>query len=310
MIQKKTLLSTRTSVKIYSSHANRPVPTNDEVCQGFITVANPSLNQVKALCAPDKLITDASSQRPNVASATSPTNATSSIHVGSQDTNLEVPQAPDTGTQFLPQTQVHRMPLAPVRLSGPSPGSKSIAATTPSPPMSIPMPMPSVSPPVPANARGFPTTATSYAMTQSPSPLPDHLSKPRATPEPLPQAPSTPSLTPGTNPSSKPIGATPITNSSLTTQPQPQPVSKDPKPAPKQNRTTKVNKPAQDAGGPTKSTKSSFSISTFTHVFKPLSSMPGAFPGPQMDVDWEVVENQGSAVQGGNWLKRLFRRLG
>ena len=44
-------------------------------------------------------------------------------------------------------------------------------------------------------------------------------------------------------------------------------------------------------------------------MFKPLPPVPESSSGPQMDVDWVMVENQGQAdVQGGNRLKRLFRR--
>ncbi|KAF8266955.1 hypothetical protein EI94DRAFT_99234 [Lactarius quietus] len=180
-------------------------------------------------------------------------------------------------------------------------------------PVSVPMPMPSVPAPPSAHAHPPTITATPHTMTWSPSPPPSHPSKAPATPESQknvssPQAPPTPSLSPGPNPSSKSMGATPIIKGpgNPTTQPHPQPASKSAKPASKQNRITKVDKPAQEVRGPT--TKASISISTFTQVFKPRPSMPGAFPGPEMDVDWVMVDQGPAEIQGGNWLKRLFRR--
>ena len=148
--------------------------------------------------------------------------------------------------------------LWPAYLQTDTPGSKAVAATAPIPPMPMPMPMfmpiPSVSPPPSAHARVSPVVATSNPMIQSsrqsPSPLWDHPSNP-ATLEPQkhvssPRAPATPRLSPGTNPSSKPVG---IINSNRPTQIHPQPAPKYVKPAPKQIRNTKVDKPVQDARG-------------------------------------------------------------
>ena len=148
--------------------------------------------------------------------------------------------------------------------------------------------------------------------TVSPPPL-GHHSEPSATPEPQkyvssPQAPAAPSLSPGTNPSSSPIGATPITIPTLTTRPHPQPVSKSVKRTQKQKPATKVNKPAQDASGPAKATKSFKSISTFAQMFKPHPPVRESSPEPQMDVDWIFVSQGPADVQGGNRLKQLFRR--
>ena len=98
LIQKKTLHSTRTSVKICASNANPRVATNDEVRHGFITVVNPSLIQVKASRTLDKRVTDTSSQMTIVSSATNSTIDSSSLHVGSRDANLGVPAA--HGTEF------------------------------------------------------------------------------------------------------------------------------------------------------------------------------------------------------------------
>jgi hypothetical protein len=311
LIQKKNLHSTRASVKICANSADPRVATNDEVRHGFITVVNPSLIQVKASRALDRRVTDTSSQSSTVHSATNPTNSSSSLHVGPRDANLEVLAVRGVETQSHPQIQAFPIPLAPVPPNGHTHGSKVIAATAPSPPMPMPMPtmpMPSVSPPAPAHARASPIAATPHPMTQSPSPLLGRPSKPLATLEPQknvssPRAPATPRLSPGTNPSSKPVG---IANPNLPTQPHPQPASKNVKPAPKQIRNTKVDKPVQDVRGATKST---ISISTFTHMFKP-ASMPGAFPGPEMDVDWVTVSHGPADSQGGNWLKRLFHRPG
>jgi len=275
-----------TSVKICVGHANHPVVTNDKVRPGFVTLVNPCLIWVKAPCAPDKHAADASSQRSNVPPATNPpARASSSVPVGVQGANPEVPSAHGADTRCLPQTQVHTVPLATVPPNQHTLGSKSIAATVPSPPAPT-----SPVPPPPVHARRSPITATSHTMTQSSSPLLAHHSKPPATQEPRknvpsPQAPTPPGSFPGTNP---------------------QLTSNNVKPPPIQNR-TKVDKPAQDGKGPTKSTKTSFSISSFTQMFKP-PSMPGAFPGPQMDVDWVMVSQGPTEIQGGNWLKRLFRR--
>jgi hypothetical protein len=287
------------------SHANHPVVTNDEVRPGFITLVNPRLIHVKAPRVSDKQAADASSQRSNAPSATNPTRASSSVHVGSHDANPEVLPAHSAGAQCLPQTQVPPTPLAHVPPNRHTPGSQSIAATVTSPPV----PMSSVSPPASAQARGSPITATPSTMTPSSLPIPAHHSKPPATQEPQkslpsPRARAPPSSFLGTNPPSEPIGVTPITSpgpGNRTAQhSHPQPTSNSVKPAPIQIR-TKVDKPAQDGKGPTKSTKTSISVSWFK------SSMPGAFPGPQMD-DWVVVSPGPTDVQSGNWLKRLLRR--
>ena len=275
---------------------------------------NLSLIQVKTSRAPDKRVTDTSSQLSIISSATNSTINSSSLHFGSQDANLGVPTIHGADAQSLPNTQVHPISLARVSPNGHTHGSKAVVATAPSPPMTMPMPMPmpSVSPPPPAHARVSPIVASSNPMTQSPSPLSGHPSKPPPTLEPQknvssPRALATPRLSPGTLPSSKSVG---IASPNLPTQLHPQPVPENVKPASKQSRSAKVDKQAQDARGPPKSTKSSISISTFTHMFKPLASMPGAFPGTEMDVDWVTVSHGPAESQGGNWLKRIFRRPG
>jgi len=249
-------------------------------------IVNPCLIQVKAPCAPDKNTADASSQRSNVLPVTNPsTCAFSSIPVGVQGANPEVPSAHGADTRCLPQTQVHTVPLATVPPNQHTLSSKSIATTVPSPPApTSPVPLPLV------HAHRSPITVTSHTMTQSSSPLLAHHSKPPATQElqknmPSHQAPTLPGSFPGTNP---------------------QLASNNVKPPPIQNR-TKVDKPAQDGKGPTKSMKTSFSISSFTQMFKP-PSMPRAFPGPQMDMDWVMVSQGPTEIQGRNWLKQLFCR--
>lgn len=290
MIQEKTLPSTRTSVKICVSHTN---PTN-EVRHGFITVVNPPLIQVKAPRASDKPAVNVSSQRSNVPYASNTTHASSSVHVGSRDTNLEVPPSHSADTRFLPKTQAQTTALGPVPQNGHAHGSQPIAVTDPSMPIPMPTPMSMPTPTptsLPVHAPAPPITVTPTPMTPSPSPLPGHPSKPPANLESRknassPQAPATPRLSPGTNPPSKPTSVAPITNP------------------------RHVN-PATQPKGPPKSTKSTFTFSTFTSKkFKPPSSMPGAFPGPDMDVDWVMVTEGPADIQGGNWLKRLFRKPG
>lgn len=298
LIQEKTLPSTRTSVKICVSHANHLVTTSDEGSR-----------------ASDKRAVNPSSQGSNVPSASNTTHASSSVHVGSHDNSLGVPPSHSAGTQSLPKTQAQTTALATAPPNGHAHGSKPISAAARSSPM--PMSTPSVSPPPPAHTRAPPITATPHTITQSPSHLPGHPSKLPVALEsqnnassPLASAP--PSLSSGTIPSSKPTGVTPVTNPgpvNLPTQPHLPPVSNNVKPTSKQSRTTKVVKPVQETKAPPKSTKSSITISTFTHkIFQP--SMPGAFPGPEMDTDWVTVSHGPAEIQGGNWLKRLFRRPG
>ncbi|KAH9051167.1 hypothetical protein EDB83DRAFT_1326238 [Lactarius deliciosus] len=287
LVRERTLQSTRTSVKIC-------VVTNNQAPR-----------------APEKRAADASNQRSDVPPATNPTRASSFVHVG-------VPPTHSADTQCLSQTQVHTAPLVPVPPDQHTSSSKPTAATIPSPPAHT-SPVPS---PPPSHPRGSPISATPHTLTESSSPLPN---KPPATQGPRktvpsPQPPAKPGLFSGTNPPSMPINVIPITNPGPGNQtaqhshPQPtsnnvQPRSQEQKPI--QNR-TKVDSPAnptQDSKRPTKPTKSSISISSFTHMFKP-QPMPGAFPGPQMEMDWVMVSQGPTDVQGGNWLKRLFRRHG
>ncbi|KAI9439128.1 hypothetical protein H4582DRAFT_2075780 [Lactarius indigo] len=289
LIQEKTLHSTKTSVRICVS----PVVTND-----------------KAPLVPEKR---ASNQKSDAPPATIPTRAPTSVHGGALDANPEVPPIHGADSRCLLRTQVHPAPLTPGPPNQHTPGPKSITVNVLSPP-----PPTSPVPPAPAHLRGSPNAAIPHTMALSSPPRPVHYSKPpdiqgprKNVPEP--QVPTSPGPF-STSPPSKTIDdtlANPRPN--LTSQrlhPQlasnnMQPRSLEQKPAPIQNRTM-VNNPTQ---GPTKSTKSSISISSFTQMFKPLS-MPGAFPGPQMDVDWVMVSPGPADVQGGNWLKRLFRRHG
>ena len=199
LIQKKVLPSTRTSVKICVSYANHP--TYDEVRHGFITVVNPSLIQVKASHASDKRAVDVSSQTSNVPSASNTTHASSSIHLASRDTNLEVPPSHIADTRFLPKAQAQTTALAPVLPNEHAHGSQPIAAT--SSPMPIPLPTPTLTSLL-AHARAPPITVTPLTMTLSPSPLLGHRSELPATLESRknvssPQTPTTPSLSLGAN---------------------------------------------------------------------------------------------------------------
>ena len=288
--------STRISVKVCVSH--------DEVRLGFITLVNPSLIPFKASRAPDKQAADTSSQRSSVPSATDPTPGSSSVHVRLQDDNTRVPPTHGGDARYHPQTQVLPISLASVFPNQDTPGSQLIDSTVPSPPVSGS----SVSHPAPAQARGSPISPST--MTPSSPPLPPHHRKPPATEEPqknVPSPPALPSSSPGTNPPSKPIKATlPGPGNRTAQHHHPQPASNNVKPAPIRDR-TKADKSAQEGKGPTKSTKPSFSFTSFTHILKPLS-MPGGFPGPQMDVDWVMVAPGPADAQGGNWVKRLFRK--
>ncbi|KAH9058138.1 hypothetical protein EDB87DRAFT_954125 [Lactarius vividus] len=284
LIQEKTLHSTKTSVRICVG----PVVTNDKVP-----------------CVPDKR---ASNQRSDVPPATNPTRASSSA-------NVEVPLTHSADTQCLPQAQVHPAPLVPVPPNQHTPGSKPIATTIPSPAHTSPLP-----PLPPSHLRGSPIPATPPTLTQSLSPL---LNESTATQEPRKnvasrQPSAKPGLFSGTNTPSKPIDITPVTNprpgNRITQHSHPQPASNNVQPRsqeqkPIQNRTKVDNpgNPAQDGMGPTKPTKSSVSFSSFTQIFK-SQPIPGAFPGPQMEVDWVMVSQGPTDVQGGSWLKRLFRR--
>ncbi|KAH8993692.1 hypothetical protein EDB92DRAFT_374246 [Lactarius akahatsu] len=297
LVRERTLQSTRTSVKICVSHASHPVVTNNQVPR-----------------APEQRAADASNQSSDVPPATNLTRASSSVHVG-------VPPTHSANTQCLPQTQVHPAPLVPEPPNQRTSSSKPTAATIPSPPAHT---SPAPSPP-PSHPRGSPVSATPHISTQSSSPLPK---KPPATQGlrknvPSPQLPAKPGLFSETNPPSMPINVTPITNPGPRNQTaqhsHPQPTSNNVQPRSQeqksiQNRAKVDNpaspaSPAQDGKRPTKPTKSSISISSFTHMFKP-QPMPGPFPGPQMEVDWVMVSQGPTDVQGGNWLKRLFRRHG
>ena len=72
---------------------NHLVATDGEVRHGFITVVKPPLIQVKASRASDKRAVDVSNRRSNVPSASNMAHASSSVHVGFHDTNLEVNSA-------------------------------------------------------------------------------------------------------------------------------------------------------------------------------------------------------------------------
>ncbi|KAH9021826.1 hypothetical protein EDB85DRAFT_400356 [Lactarius pseudohatsudake] len=289
LVRERTLQSTRTSVKICVSHASHIEVTNNQAPR-----------------APEKCAADASNQSSDVPPATNPTRASSSVHV-------RVPPTHSADTQRLPQTQVHPAPLVPVPPNQHTSSSKPTAATIPSPPAHT-SPIPS---PPPSHPRGSPISATPHTLTQSSSPLPNRPPATQGPPKNVPssQPPAKPGLFSGTNPPSMPINVTPLTNpgpgNQIAQHSHPQPTSNNVQPRsqeqkPIQNR-TKVDNPAQDGKRPTKPTKSS--ISSFTHMFKP-QPIPGAFPGPQMEVDWVMVSQGPTDVQGGNWLKRLFRRHG
>src|SRR6266404_4430753 len=145
LIREKTLpLESRTSVKIYVSHAN----------DAFV---NPLLIQGKVPRTSDEHAAHDSGETAHVPPATDPVHAPSSVHTGTKDATMEVSPAPGTGTQ-LPQTQLDPKPSVPVPPN--QPDSEPIV-----PPVQTP-PVAKSSAPSAAHTRGPPDT------TQSLSPLP------------------------------------------------------------------------------------------------------------------------------------------